>query len=242
VPQLALWSEPVGIADVSVRHSRRARRVAVRISAGGRIELVVPRGVAERHAWAFLESRADWIRHHVARRRVAAPQPAPFPPREIHLAITGERWRVFVAGGEGRPRLHAEAGVVWLRGAADAAAWRRLLRLWLKRQAERALAPRLAEAAARHGFQYARMSVRFQRTRWGSCSTRGLISLNVGLLFQPADVVRYLLCHELAHTRHMDHSPRFWRCVADCEPRWKELDAALCRGWRHVPEWVLEPS
>lgn len=147
---------------------------------------------------------------------------------------------MFVAGGSGRPRLHAEAGVLWLRGTPDPAAWRHLLRQWLKQRAAAVLSPRLAAEAARHDFRYTALSVRFQRTRWGSCSTRGVISLNVGLLFQPADVVTYLLCHELAHTRHMDHSARFWNCVAACEPRWRELDAALCRGWNLVPEWVLE--
>ncbi len=59
--------------SVNVRHSRRARRIAVRIAAGGRVELVVPRGVSERRAWAFYESRAEWVREHLARRRLAAP-------------------------------------------------------------------------------------------------------------------------------------------------------------------------
>jgi predicted metal-dependent hydrolase len=112
----------------------------------------------------------------------------------------------------------------------------------LKQRATDELAPRLAAEAARHGFSFSSMSIRMQRTRWGSCSTRGRISLNAGLLFQPEEVVRYLLCHELAHTRHMNHSARFWNCVAQCEPRWKELDAALCRGWKHVPGWLMEPA
>ena len=82
--------------------------------------------------------------------------------------------------------------------------------------------------------------MRCQRSRWGSCSARGTISLNLALLFQPEDVVRYLLCHELAHTRHMNHSSRFWRLVAECEPRWRELDAALLQGWRNVPQWLVD--
>ncbi len=110
--------------------------------------------------------------------------------------------------------------------------------MWLKRRALAALAPRLAEEAGLHGFRYSRLRVGNQRSRWGSCSTRGLISLNLALLFQPEQVVRYLLCHELSHTRHMDHSARFWACVAQCMPRWRELDRTLAGGWRNVPSWI----
>ena len=237
--QLALWEESSrGSPEVAVRHSRRARRIAVRVAAGGRVELVVPRGVSERRAWAFYESRAEWVRAHVAQRRSAAPPEQEFPPRRLHLPLLDETWRLFRAGGEGRPHLVENGGLLELRGTGEAEAFRRCLLAWLRRRAFAALAPRLAAEAERHGFRYSRLRVANQRSRWGSCSTRGLISLNVALLFQPESVVRYLLCHELAHTRHMNHSPHFWACVAACEPRWRELDRALCRGRRNVPAWI----
>jgi predicted metal-dependent hydrolase len=85
------------------------------------------------------------------------------------------------------------------------------------------------------------VQVRRQRTRWGSCSAKGAISLNLCLLFQSPAVLRYLLCHELAHTEHMNHSARFWRRVEQCEPQYRALDAELLRtGWNRVPQWVLE--
>ena len=82
------------------------------------------------------------------------------------------------------------------------------------------------------------MQVRLQRTRWGSCSSRGRISLNLALVFQPPAVLRYLLVHELAHTRHMNHSRAFWAAVAACEPDYRRLDALLCKGWHNVPDWL----
>jgi predicted metal-dependent hydrolase len=235
--QLALWESRAAGPQVSVRHSRRARRIAVRIAAGGRVELVVPRGVPERHAWAFYESRVEWVREHLARRRVAAPTQE-FPPRHLHLPLLEETWRLFRAGGAGRPRVVETGQVLELRGVGEPEAFRRCLLTWLKRRALAALAPRLAEEAGLHGFRYSRLRVGNQRSRWGSCSTRGLISLNLALLFQPEQVVRYLLCHELSHTRHMDHSARFWACVAQCMPRWRELDRQLAGGWRNVPSWI----
>jgi hypothetical protein len=107
------------------------------------------------------------------------------------------------------------------------------------REAHGALAPWLARISEASGLPFGRMQIRRQRTRWGSCSRAGTISLNACLMFQPPGVVNYLLIHELAHTRHMNHSRRFWRLVADLEPRWRELDSALTRGWREVPFWAI---
>ena len=58
-------------------------------------------------------------------------------------------------------------------------------------------------------------------------------------MFQPAEVVRYLFVHELAHTVHMNHSRSFWRLVERLEPGWQSLDRDLARGWRHVPHWAI---
>jgi predicted metal-dependent hydrolase len=109
----------------------------------------------------------------------------------------------------------------------------------MMREAHAALGPWLGGLSAATGLQYERMQIRRQRTRWGSCSPSGTISLNACLMFQPPPVVNYLLIHELAHTRHMNHSRRFWRLVERFEPGWRELDAALSRGWRAVPAWAL---
>jgi predicted metal-dependent hydrolase len=241
-PQLPLWTEQPAQPVAQLRHSLRARRVAVRILASGAVELIVPRGVSERRAIAFLESRSEWVRHHVERRRSLAPAPESFPPAGITLQLLGETWPVFQAGGTGTPRLREVGKVLEMRGTGTREQQRRSLLRWLVRRAGESLRPMLEALAAQHGFQFNALSVRCQRTRWGSCSTRGVISLNVALLFQPPDVVRYLLCHELAHTRHMNHSVRFWRCVEECEPGYRQLDAALCKGWRNVPAWVREQS
>ncbi len=110
---------------------------------------------------------------------------------------------------------------------------------WLIDRVRRNLAPEVETLAREHGLQYSRISIRRQRTRWGSCSRSGTISLNVCLAFQRPEVVRYLLLHELAHTRHMNHSARFWDCVARHCPAVAALDRELPRGWRRVPHWVF---
>jgi predicted metal-dependent hydrolase len=116
---------------------------------------------------------------------------------------------------------------------------RRALTGWLSQRAWQGFEAPLRALAAQMGVQPGRLQVRCQRTRWGSCSRRGTISLNVCLLFQPPEVLRYLMIHELAHLRHMNHSARFWAEVARQEPDWKALDRELLQGWRRVPSWIF---
>jgi predicted metal-dependent hydrolase len=116
---------------------------------------------------------------------------------------------------------------------------RHALRAWLAQRARAFLVPALAERARSLGYAYRRVAIRRQRTRWGSCSTRGTISLNGCLLFLTPEVLRYLLVHELVHTRHMNHSRAFWAEVARHSPHYQRLDAELLDGWRRVPSWVF---
>jgi hypothetical protein len=148
---------------------------------------------------------------------------------------------VQLAASEGAPRVSsARGGLLVVRGgSSDRRALQRCLVRWLSGQVRRRLAPEVEALAREHGLQYSRISIRRQRTRWGSCSRSGTISLNVCLAFQRPEVVRYLLLHELAHTRHMNHSARFWDCVAGLCPDWQALDRELATGWRQVPQWVF---
>ncbi|MBS0396931.1 MAG: M48 family metallopeptidase, partial [Proteobacteria bacterium] len=151
----------------------------------------------------------------------------------------GAAWQVrYLARRRAGYRVVAPDELVVYGAPEREAEARRQLRAFLTATARAALEPWLASLAAERGFGYARLQLRRQRTRWGSCSRSGTISLNVCLLFQPPPVVRYLLLHELCHTRHLNHSARYWRLVEAHEPAYRALDRELTRGWRHVPAWV----
>jgi predicted metal-dependent hydrolase len=92
----------------------------------------------------------------------------------------------------------------------------------LRHRAKLELPPRLFELAAQHGLIVARVSVRNQRWRWGSCSRAGHICLNWRLTLMPDWVRDYVIVHELMHLKRMDHSPRFWALVAKACPRYQE--------------------
>jgi predicted metal-dependent hydrolase len=97
--------------------------------------------------------------------------------------------------------------------------------------ARRLLVPRLAHLAALHGFTYNRVSVRGQKTRWGSCSHKNNISLNRMLVHLPEALVDYILLHELVHTRIKNHGHLFWEALTQCLPNARSLDRELNQHW-----------
>jgi len=227
------------------RVSHKARRISIRVYPDARVEVVVPPRARPREIELFVAAQREWIDTKRAQALRNKPAPEPFPPETIAFAATGERWRLHLAGGAGRVRLieRGAAGdadrVLEIRGAVTDRALRTALRNWLKRAAGQRLEPRVQALAGACGVRYAKVEIRRQRSRWGSCSVRGTISLNLCLLFQRPEVVDYLVIHELMHVKHMNHSPRFWAAVETHCAGWRALDRELLDGWRTVPRWVF---
>ncbi len=144
-------------------------------------------------------------------------------------APRGERLLIQAADNGGR---------LILRGTSEASA-QQLLQRWLSRQARQHLVPWLMTVADELALGCRQVTVRGQRSRWGSCSSRGTISINRALLFLEPALVRHLFIHELCHTVHMNHSPRFWRLVERHSPRYRELEQALNRAVAVIPRWAL---
>lgn len=239
--QLPLCIDEAIAPPWNIRRSARARRLCARVHRDGRVDIVIPQRAPATVVQDFMARHRNWIETKAAQARALAPPAAAFPPERIALPALGRSLRVHLAGGRQPPRVRLLAdGILAIKGeVATQAALRRALQRWLMACARVELGGMLRHIAAEHGFHYSGISIRRQRTRWGSCSTRRRISLNVCLMFQPVDVVRYLLIHELAHTLHMNHSDRFWATVARCCPNWRTLDRELLRGWRHVPSWLF---
>jgi len=222
-----------------IRVSRRARRLAVRVYPDARVEVVVPPRARPREVEAFLAAQREWIESKRAMALRNRPAPELFPPAALHLGLTGENLRLHLAGGAGRLRVVEKDGLLNISGAFTPAALKAALRRWLLAAARVRLGPRLDALAASTGVTYERLSIRRQRSRWGSCSVRGTISLNACLLFQRPEVVDYLIVHELMHVAHMNHSKRFWQAVERHCAGWRALDRDLLQGWRHVPRWIF---
>lgn len=227
---------------IEIRRSRRARRLSARVHLDGYVEVVVPMYAPGPIVDDFIARHRRWMD---ARRAERLQQwvPDPFPPPQLSLPALAENWLVTrTTSGSTRSycsELSDRHLALHLSEQAGRTESRVLLIDWLRRYLRPHFERRLKVLADRHGFHYDSMQLRRQRTRWGSCSRRGVISLNLCGVFQPPEVLDYLMLHELVHTRHMNHSERYWRAVEAVCPSWRELDRALTRGWQQVPQWVF---
>jgi hypothetical protein len=235
--QLSLFQTRDSNDPFAVRVSPRARRLTARVHVGGRVEIVVPVGVSAKAVRDFVQRFTPWIDRKVAAMQYHA-EPATLVPEVVDFRLTNERFDV--EWQDAPKRSVAERGGRLLVLAPDDRGARHLLQGWLKRAATERLEPQLMRLAGDLNYSVARVAIRCQRTRWGSCSTRGTVSLNCSLVFLTPEVVRYLFIHELAHTKHMNHSASFWRLVEKLEPEYRRLDRELLAGWRTVPAWVFK--
>lgn len=227
-----------------VRHSFRARRASIRILPGRGVEVVLPQGVSPDKARDLVLAKAGWIRKTL-RKLDMQQQRGPLLPQSIRLGIIGRSWDVrYSKSSQGSLRLLENADCLQFLGRPhdDEGESRHcgLLKRWLKDTARSLLVPLVRELEQETSLGCRAVQVRLQRTRWGSCSSRKTLSLNASLVFLPPELVRYVLLHELCHTQHMDHSPRFWLLLEQVQPGARTLDRRLNRAWSHVPAWVLQ--
>lgn len=227
-----------------LRHSTRARQLQVRITPWQGIEVVIPKRTSNQRVRAFLTRHRQWIQDTWLRMKAQIPDADQPLPESLALPAVGEHWQIqYRRSADTRISLReTQPGILTLlHDGRDDRTCRETLRRWLARRAREYLTPRVVEYCHKEGFQICRLQIRGQKSRWGSCSSNGTLSLNYKLLFLAPELVRYLLIHELSHTRVLDHSARFWRLVARYEPDWKRLDEELGEAWRDVPAWVEMP-
>ena len=162
-------------------------------------------------------------------------------PDMVTLPALGEEWIVQynpTSAATVQARSNGNGILVVSGNISDRKAALRSLNRWLAREAKTALVPWLSELGETAGLTFQRVSVRGQRTRWGSCSTTGTISLNYRLLFLEPDLVRYVLHHELCHTIHPNHSRRFWAVLEQLEPGCRAMSRDVRVAMKVVPEWA----
>ncbi|KAB2851700.1 MAG: M48 family metallopeptidase [Hyphomicrobiaceae bacterium] len=221
-------------APVEVRRHPGARRLTLRVSNSRRAVVVtMPLEVRDEEARHFLARHIDWVRERLSAIPAAVPfeNGAELPLRgEAHvLAFVGLRPRSMVDDIV-RPVVWTERNcggakpLVCVSGHVEHAP--RRLKDWLIYQARKDLSERVALHSERLKLEPRRLSVRDQTSRWGSCSTSGLLCFSWRLILAPRFVLDYVAAHEVVHLKEMNHGPRFWALVEKTMP---EMRAA--KSW-----------
>jgi predicted metal-dependent hydrolase len=228
-----------------IRVSPRAKYPRLKMSARDGLVVVIPDGFDESRVASVLEGKREWIKRAEQRlaeqRKFLVPRPNGAHPERITLRVIGEEWSVDYRPTDASTVTSVERPgqrLLVYGAVADDLATREALRRWLTRKTREHIGPWLLRLAQDHGFDVSQVVVRSQRTRWASCSATKTISLNVRLLFLPEPLVRYVLHHELAHTREMNHGNSYWAILQGLEPDYRSLDDELRSAWQLVPEWI----
>jgi predicted metal-dependent hydrolase len=206
---------------IEFRRSARAGRLSLRVdNARQRVVLVAPASVAKRHAMDFLIRHEGWINARVAQLPVVQPfqDGATIPILGVPHTIRGEPAKL-------RGLVTLGAGIVTVPGAPEHVG--RKLKDFLKKEAKREIAELARAKSAAVGRPVKGLTLRDTRSRWGSCSASGRLAFSWRLYLAPDWVLDYVVAHEVAHLKEMNHGPRFWALCASLT----ETDPKAARAW-----------
>jgi predicted metal-dependent hydrolase len=209
------------IVAYSVRKSNRARRGSLKIDPEKGLQVILPAGESQEvDVEAMLLERKRWILKHLPQtttRTYQTGEVLPFlgEPHTLEVVQTQKGKRTVVGQQANTLRVRLRSDVP---PAEQPIQVRAALEAWYRGQAKTYLAERAAHFGALHGFTFEKITIKGQKTRWGSCSSKGNLNFNWRLMLAPPAAVDYVVIHELCHLIEMNHSPRFWALVADYCP------------------------
>lgn len=230
---------------LTIRRSPRARRLSLRIeSEKPELVLVIPRYALSMQIDSFIKKQTPWIEKHwnqalkkTAKRPIRSytdgDQYFYFGETLTLKLIPSVRWRpgVRVNGNDLEITLHKATTV-----SDGKKAIKKAVQEFYKKKAEEVIHDRLQFFSEHYGLKYNRVTFRNQKTRWGSCSSAKNLNFNWRLIMAPIEIIDYVVVHELCHLKHMNHSPAFWKLVAETIPSYKE-----CRKWLKDNHYLLSP-
>lgn len=227
-----------------VRLSQRAKRILVSIHAKRGLEIVTPKRLSAPQALDIITQHRAWIEDKLHLRQAQTSQttsptwPPHQPPERIHLPALDEHWQLTHMASPARAQLRIEPARHQLQFSGDTAQLWSLLQRWFIAHAKTQLLPMLHQLAHTHGDPLQGSGIRWNHTRWGSCSRAGRINLSARLLWLEPDEMLYVLHHELNHLHHFNHSPAFWQALEERLPGALRLD----RGIRHAERRASFPA
>ncbi len=225
----ALLTHPQWPAPIQVRRSSRARRMSLKVDPAQRLAtLVLPNRVPNHVAMAFITDHLGWLRARID----ALPTPIPFTPG-TEIPLLGQPHLLSSAPGAKRG-VWIDGNLIQVSGPPEFFA--RRTGDFLKAEAKRRILARVEPMVEKLGLSFKTVRIGDPKSRWGSCNSKGTLAFSWRLVLTPDEVLTYVVAHEVAHLKEMNHSPRFWNWVkaltpdADTPRRWlKTHGAALYR-------------
>ena len=222
----------------NLRISKKAKHVRVKIYPHKGLEIVVPIRQQKKFVVAdLLEEKREWIAKHLSNVKI---QPPAYLTNLKLLAI-GQEWQIEYKQSLSNQIRHSlrigeKINVLTIYGnIQDIARTHTWLKTWLKKMAVKHLVPWLKELSIKHQLAFNQASIRGQKTLWGSCNAQKNICLNYKLLFVPPKHAEHIILHELCHTKHLNHSKRFWNLLVQLDPHAREHSKAIRYGDSYVP-------
>jgi predicted metal-dependent hydrolase len=227
------------IPPYSLKISQKARSVRLQISREKGLIITVPARFNQRLLPGIIQSKSDWIQKtldHVSKLPLGKPKTL---PEKLELLAIGETWLVVYRTEPGnkvqlieqpRGKVLIISGKISSRLAVN-----KKLKDWLKERAARLLPDWIDRISRKTGLTYNNLTIRDQKTRWGSCSALKNVNLNQKLIFLPPHLVDYVVIHELCHTQVLSHSASFWRLVTTYFPDYKEARKQLKSLAHEIP-------
>jgi len=212
------------VGEVVLERSARANNYRLTLRRDGTAVATIPARGSEREALRFVEQQRDWLERARAR-QAKRPRGADVWTVGTYVLWRGEMTAVRIASEGEKPQVCLAADVFRVRQLDGDL--RPTLEAHFARRAKIELPARTWELAAVTTVEVKHVTVRNQRSRWGSCSANGTISLNWRLVQTPDFVRDYIIYHELMHLKEMNHSERFWARVAE-----------VCPGWQDAERWI----
>jgi predicted metal-dependent hydrolase len=226
---------------LSRRRGQRKLRLAIR---NHTIYVSGPWWVSNKDLLSFLEDQREWVQKSLTKKekrtRELIEDPNGTLPDLLYLGVAHPVTIIEDASiREGHVHISVEDSNVVIRYPIwdpddihlpeNIAEARRVISEWLLDKAKNHLTKRTHEIANQHGFEFERLFIRSQTTKWGTCSTKRNLSLNRKLIQCPELVIDYLIIHELCHLREMNHSADYWKLVAEHYPAYREAETWLKR-------------
>ncbi len=222
-----------GTRNIPYQLTREKRkRVRILVTPDLMVSVSAPTRARDSQIAGILQKKARWIAKKIDEMKAFHPMPGPkqYLSGETFRYL-GRQYRLKVEQGPKAPaKLKGKFLHITVPEKADRAAVKNAVELWYRMQAERTFrryVKKCTEITARHGVPEAAITLRKMRTRWGSCSYTGRISINTNLIQAPVHCIEYVIMHELCHLKHHNHSKAFYKLLTLCMPDWQRRKEAL---------------